>query len=33
MVVPGSRLYYDRQKFGITLVTYENNPMMAPEPL
>ena len=33
MVLPGSRLYYDRQKYGITSVTYENNPMMAPEPV
>jgi anaerobic magnesium-protoporphyrin IX monomethyl ester cyclase len=33
MVLPGSRMYKDPRKYGITSIRYENNPMMTPEPV
>lgn len=33
MVLPGSKLYEDPQKYGISSVTFEQNPMMTPEPV
>jgi len=33
MVLPGSRLYDDPKKYGISSVTFEQNPLMTPEPV
>ncbi|MDR3566391.1 MAG: radical SAM protein [Syntrophobacteraceae bacterium] len=33
MVLPGSKLYDNPQKYGVSSITYEQNPMMTPEPV